>query len=143
MRNGKEHPKNYTMWPELVALLEEAGHHLTQVGVSGEIKLVDNFIPDLTYTELCGRIASCDTWIGVDSYGQHLAWSVGKRGITIFGQSDPLIFGHSQNINLLKDRKYLRSQQFWLWEQCDADPDVWVEPAVVVEALNQNFASAP
>lgn len=143
MRNGKEHPKNYTKWPELVKLLEGEGHKLTQVGVSGEHQLVDNFVPDLSYTELCDTIKSHDTWIGVDSYGQHLAWSVGKPGITIFGQSDPLIFGHRENINLLKDRKYLRLQQFWLWEQCDADHEVWVEPEVVLEALNKNFSMAP
>lgn len=139
MRNGKQHPKNYPHWPKLVYLLESAGHQLTQLGVEGEGALVEDFRKGLSYTDLCNLIKEYDTWIGVDTYGQHLAWSVGKRGITIFGQSDPLIFGHEENINLLKDRKYLRQQQFWLWEQCDADDSVWVTPDQVLTALNKNF----
>lgn len=139
MRNGKQHPKNYPHWRQVVEKLVEAGHNLTQLGVEGEEQLVDNFKRGLSYTELCDEIKGCDTWISVDSYGQHLAWSVGKPGIAIFGQSDPLIFGHTENVNLLKDRKYLRQQQFWLWEQCDANDEVWVTPDEVVDALNKNF----
>lgn len=141
MRNGQNHPKNYTRWRELVELLLAEGHKLTQVGVSGEEQLVDDFLPDLSYTELCNKIAEYDTWIGVDSYGQHLAWSVRKRGIAIFGQSDPLIFGHDENVNLLKDRKYLREKQFWMWEQCEASGEVWITPEEVVDALNKNFTT--
>lgn len=139
MRNGKQHPKNYPYWRELVDLLQRAGHTLVQVGVEGEEQLVDDFRAGLSYTELCELIPQYDTWIGVDSYGQHLAWSVGKRGIAIFGQSDPLIFGHPENINLLKDRKYLRQQQFWLWEQCEADDSVWINPDEVLNALNKSL----
>lgn len=139
MRNGQTHPKNYPFWPKLVELLLEGGHTLTQVGVEGEDKLVDDFRKGLSHKDFGELIRSYDTWIGVDSYGQHLAWSVGVRGIAIFGQSDPLIFGHEENINLLKDRKYLREKQFWLWEQCTADDTVWVQPEEVVAALHKNF----
>lgn len=141
MRNGKPHPKNYPFWPELIKLLVADGHKLTQLGVDGEEQLVDDFIKNLPHSKLCEAVRDCDTWIGVDSYGQHLGWYVGKPGIAIFGQSDPLIFGHSENVNLLKDRKYLREHQFWLWEQCEAMDEVWVTPAEVVAALNKNFAS--
>lgn len=139
MRNGQTHPKNYPFWPKLVELLLEGGHTLTQVGVEGEGQLVNDFRKGLSYKDFGELIRSYDTWIGVDSYGQHLAWSVGKPGIAIFGQSDPLIFGHDTNVNLLKDRSNLRQQQFWMWEQCDARSDVWVTPEEVVEALNKNF----
>lgn len=139
MRNSKAHPKNYPHWKELIESLQREGHQLIQLGVEGEPQLVADFRKNLSYTTLCETISGCDTWIGVDSYGQHLAWSVGKRGIALFGQSDPLIFGHSENINLLKDRKYLREQQFWLWEQCEARDDAFVLPEVVIAALNENF----
>lgn len=141
MRNGKAHPKNYPWWPKLVELLQADGHTLTQLGVDGEEQLVPSFKKNLPHAELCRIVEGCDTWIGVDSYGQHLGWYVGKRGIAIFGQSDPNIFGHPENINLLKDRKYLREKQFWLWEQCEARDEVWVTPEEVVAALNRYFAA--
>ena len=53
----------------------------------------------------------------------------------LFGQSDPLIFGHPENINLLKDRKYLREQQFWWWEQCEYKEDAFVRPEEVIKYL--------
>lgn len=139
MRNGQKHPKNYPFWPELVELLKADGHQLTQVGVEGEPAIVEDFRSGIGYAELCKFVRTFDTWIGVDSYGQHMAWSAGVRGIAIFGQSDPLIFGHSENVNLLKSRDHLREKQFWLWEQCLADDSVWVSPAEVVAALKTNF----
>lgn len=139
MRNGKLHPKNYPYWRELVGLLINEGHQLIQVGVEGEEQLVTDFRKNLSHSELGELVKQCNAWISVDSYGQHLGWSLGVKGIAIFGQSDPLIFGHSENINLLKDRKYLREKQFWLWEQCEANNEVWVEPQEVVDALNKHF----
>ncbi len=137
MRNGSKHPKNYPFWPELVDLLKQQGHTLIQLGVDGEEQLVDDFRKNLGYDALCQVVKECDSWIGVDSFGQHLGWSLGVRGIAIFGQSDPIIFGHEENINLLKSRDYLRDKQFWLWEQCDAKDEVWVSPAEVVAALQK------
>lgn len=139
MRNGKPHPKNYPFWRELIALLHSGGHTVVQVGAPGEEQLVADHRTGLQYGDLCKLVKECDTWIGVDSFGQHLAWSLGKRGIAIFGQSDPNIFGHPENINLLKSRDYLREKQFWLWEQCEAFDHVWVQPGEVYGALLQNF----
>lgn len=139
MRNGERHPKNYPFWPELVKKLQDAGHELIQVGSSDEEQLVSDFKQNLPLAELAEVVKSCDTWISVDSFGQHFCWDLGIRGITLFGQSDPNIFGHKENINLLKDRKYLREKQFWLWEQCTANDDAFVSPEVVMTALKDNF----
>lgn len=139
MRNGKPHPKNYPWWPELVAMLLAQGHELTQVGVSGELQLVSDFRTNLRLVELEALVKQHDTWIGVDSFGQHFCWSLGVRGIVLFGQSDPNIFGHNENINLLKDRKYLREKQFWLWEQAEFIEESFVDPGAVVQSLNDNF----
>lgn len=141
MRVDKPHPKNYPHWVELVKLLNADGHQLLQLGVEGEDQLVENFKKNLSYDVLCEEVKACDTWIGVDSFGQHLAWSLDKRGIALFGQSDPIIFGHEENVNLLKDRSYLREQQFWLWEQAEYNPDSFVTPDVVIKALNENFVN--
>ena len=134
MRNGAPHPKNYPLnyWYELLPQIDEP---IIQVGVTGETQLVPDLKVNLSLGELKNLVNECRTWISVDSFFQHFCWDLGKRGIVIFGQSDPNIFGHPENINLLKDRKYLRERQFWMWEQCDFNPAVFVKPDVILEAL--------
>jgi len=132
LRNGKENPKNYPYWKELVSLIKEP---IIQVGIDGEEQLVPDFRKNLSIPELTNLINDCKTWISVDSFFQHLAWDIGKPGIVLWGQSDPLIFGHPENTNLLKNRSYLREKQFWWWEQCDYREDAFVKPEVVVSFI--------
>jgi ADP-heptose:LPS heptosyltransferase len=80
-------------------------------------------------------IGMCDTWISCDSFFQHLAWDEGKPGIVLWSVSDPNIFGHSENINLLKSRDCLAPNQFLWWEATEYDPNKFVEPERVLEAL--------
>lgn len=135
MRNGEAHPKNYPIqyWKELIPQIEE---DIVQIGVDGETQLVPDFRKNLPFSELKKLVEECRTWISVDSFFQHFCWDLGKRGIVLFGQSDPNIFGHPENINLLKDRKYLRQHQFWMWEQCTFNPDSFVKPEVILKALD-------
>jgi ADP-heptose:LPS heptosyltransferase len=132
LRNGLENPKNYPYWEELITQIKEP---IVQVGVDEEKQLVEDFRKNLTIPELRTLIGECRTWISVDSFFQHLAWDCGKPGIVVFGQSDPQIFGHPENINILKHRFYLREQQFWWWEQCDYKEDAFVKPAEVLKYL--------
>lgn len=130
--NGGKNPKNYPFWEELISLIDKP---IVQVGLEGEKQLVPDFRKNLPIKELEKLISECETWISIDSFFQHLAWSVGKKGIVLWGQSDPVIFGHTENTNLLKDRKYLREKQFWLWEQAEYREDCWVKPEEVVKHL--------
>jgi len=136
---SKPHPKNYPWWPELITKLQELGHEVIQAGVKDEVQLVDDFRQNLNITELRELLTSSDTWISVDTFGQHLAWDLGIKGIVIFSQSDPNIFGHPENINMLKSRAYLREKQFWLWEQAEFIEDAFVSPDEVIAKLNANF----
>ena len=129
---GEENPKNYPYWPELIKMIQEP---IIQIGVEGETQLVEDFRKNLTLGQLSELVKECRTWIGVDSFFQHLCWDLGKPGVVIFSQSDPLIFGHPENINLLKDRKYLRPQQFWLWSQCRYDIEAYVRPEEVFSKI--------
>lgn len=132
MRNNKPHPKNYPYWKQLLKKIDE---EVIQIGIEGEEQLVDDFRKNLPLPQLAELTMSCKTWISVDSFYQHFCWDLNKPGIVLFGQSDPNIFGHSENINLLKDRKYLRDKQFWLWEQTEYIQDAFVKPKVVLDAL--------
>jgi ADP-heptose:LPS heptosyltransferase len=132
LRNGQNNPKNYPYWKELIDLIDKP---IIQIGVEGETQLVADFRKNLSLTELKDLVLQCEIWISVDSFFQHFCWDIGKYGIVLWGQSDPLIFGHPENTNLLKDRKYLRREQFWLWEQCEYKSDAFVSPSEVLKYL--------
>ncbi len=134
MRNGGKHPKNYPFWNEVISKVKEP---IIQVGIEGEVGLVDDFRKNLSLSELAELVKECKTWMSCDSFFQHFCWDLGKKGIAIFGQSDPNIFGHPENVNLLKDRSYLREKQFWIWEQAEYNEDAFVSPEVVLEELKK------
>lgn len=132
--SGKPNPKDYPYWEELIAKIDEP---IVQVGVSGEKQLVEDFRPDLPISELRKLIQECRIWISCDSFLQHLGWDEGKKGIVLWSVSDPLIFGHPENINLLKDRSYLAENQFLWWEYVEHKSDRFVEPNEVLLHLNK------
>ena len=132
LMNGKQNPKNYPHWKELIAQIKEP---IVQVGVEGEEQLVHEFYKNLPISELRKLIAQCDTWIGVDSFFQHLAWDCGKPGIVLWSVSDPLIFGHPENTNLLKSRDYLAKNQFLWWDFTEYNADAFVSPEEVLKLL--------
>ena len=134
LRNGKENPKNYPYWKELIQKIDKS-IHIVQVGVEVETKLIDDCRFNLSIKDLRNLINECHTWISVDSMFQHLAWDCGKKGIVLWSQSNPLIFGHKENINLLKDRLYLRQNQFLWWEDTDHNPDAFVKPEEILKHL--------
>ena len=137
LRNGKINPKNYPYWSELIELLFKDGYEIVQIGIEGENPLVPDFRKNLSLTELDKLVKSCDTWISVDSFFQHFCWDLKKQGIVLWAQSDPNIFGHSENINLLKDRSYLRKDPFHIWEQCEYNKDAFVNPDEVMKHIKQ------
>jgi ADP-heptose:LPS heptosyltransferase len=137
LRNGKENAKNYPYWPELVKLLKDQGIYVIQIGINGEktISGVDEERFNNPLVELEKLVKECDTWISVDNFFQHFCYVCNKPGIVLFGRSDPNIFGHKENINLLKDRKNLRERQFNIWEEVEYSKDVFVEPSVVMDSI--------
>jgi len=137
MRSGdKNHPKNYPYWNVLIPLIKTLDD-VVQVGSGSEEALlgVSDLRLDLSLKDLSELIQQGRTWVSVDSFFQHYCWDQNKRGVVLWGQSDPNIFGHPENINLLKSRKHLREKQFWLWEQTPYDPTVFVQPGEVIQAI--------
>lgn len=130
--NGKRNPKNYPYWKELIALIDEP---IVQIGVDGEEQLVDDFRKNLSIMQLRQLLKECKTWIAVDSFFQHLAWTESKQGIVLWSVSDPKIFGHEANINLLKDRVYLAQNQFLWWDFTEHNNDAFVLPEEVIKFL--------
>jgi len=136
LRNGKPNAKNYPYWKELIELIDEP---IVQIGIADEEQLVPDFRKNLSLSELRELVNQCKTWISCDSFFQHFAWDKKKYGIVLWSVSDPLIFGHPENINLLKDRNNLVENQFLWWEDTEHDANKFVRPEAVIESLNANF----
>ena len=132
--SGKQNPKNYPHWKELIAMIDEP---IVQVGIEGEEQLVPDFRKNLPIPALRELLWQCRTWVSCDSFFQHLAWDEGVPGIVLWGVSDPLIYGHPENTNLLADRKYLAENQFLWWEFVDHQNERFVKPQIVLEHLKE------
>lgn len=132
LHNGKQNPKNYPFWQELLALIDEP---VIQVGIAGEQPLTTDFRTNLPLTDLKQLIKDCRIWISCDSFFQHLAWAEGKPGIVLWSVSDPNIYGHPENINLLKGREYLAPNQFLWWENHAHNPDAFLSAQDVFNHL--------
>ncbi len=135
---GKISAKNYPYWTELLSLLQKECN-LIQLGVVGEKQLINDFRLNLPLEELKKLITECSFWISCDSFAPHLAKHIGKTGAVIWGKSDPVIFGYPENLNILKDRKHLRRDQFKYWLEEPFDPEVFLPPADVYKLIKQRF----
>lgn len=133
LRNGKENPKNYPYWLELIEKLENRGANIIQIGTPGEFQLVKDFRSNLKLTEIVDLLKGSDVWISVDNFLPHLAHLHGVRGgIVLWGKSDPRIFGYPENVNIWKGEEFLRKKQFDIWETEEFDKDVFIKPSGIV-----------
>lgn len=131
----QQNPKNYPYWQKLIELLKQK-YILTQIVYGNEPKLDTHFlINNPKFIELEHIMQDYDTWLSVDTYLQHIANFIDKQGIVIWGQSDPLIFGYKNNLNLLKDRKYLRENQYGLWRDCEYNEEVFMQPESIYNEI--------
>lgn len=136
MRNGNRNPKNFPFWSDVVAQLKGHGIRITQIGLAYEDPIgADEFLTNLSLKQIEELVPQAHTWAAVDNFFPHLCNIVGRPGVVVFGKSDPLIFGYPQNVNLLKNRAYLRHQQFDIWETEQFDPNVFVGSDEVVSSI--------
>ncbi len=140
LQNGNLNAKNYPYWSQLISLIKTDGHEIIQVGIQGEEKLCEDFRINLSMQELKQLLDNCDFFISVDNFMHHFAHYYGKKGIVLFGQSDPVIFGYPENINLLHNRALLRQNQFDTWEAVPYKHEAFVS-AVEVYTCARTIAS--
>ena len=137
LRNGKISAKCYPYWKELISLLKD--HHIIQIGVVGEEKLVPDFRVNLPLKEIERLVRECDFWISVDSFLQHVAITLKKKGVVLWGTSHPNIFGYPSNYNILFDKKYLRPDPYYWWEDEEWNPDAFVKADAVYSLIKKEF----
>ncbi len=128
--------KNYPWWKDVTRNLKEKGFYVIQIGDGADEDIGANELAlNKRFSELKKMIAECSTWASVDNFFHHFCAVERKRGVAIFGISDPIIFGHTLNINLLKDRSYLRPDQYNIWSGVAHNPEVFVSPELVTQAI--------
>lgn len=137
-RDGQPHAKDYPHWDNLISMLS-VEHELLQIGVSNERVLISNSIFDAPLSAVQRLVNEHDLFISVDNFLPHLVncQCPGKIGVVLFGPSDPDIFGYPQNLNLSGGHRYLRKNQFDIWERCDPDPNAFVKPIDVMVAIHR------
>lgn len=142
MRNGKTNPKDYPHWLAVIRDLAQR-HHIVQIGADGEqpIPGAQEHHFGSPYAVLKGYLDKADMILGVDNFLQHFAALYGKRGVVIFGQSDPRIFGCEGNDNILVHPDALRQYQFQTWEEIEYRDDVWPDPQMVVQRVEAMLLS--
>jgi len=133
----RKNAKNFHRWQQVVKRLRDLGFHVIQIGVKGEeiVEGVNEIKFNLPFKELKDLVRECDSWISVDNFMNHFGAWMKRPGVVIFGKSDPDIFGHPENKNLLKNRRFLRDDQFLPWGMEKHDSNVFVSENEVIEAL--------
>lgn len=135
--DGQASAKNYGRWNEVIKGLKARGYFVIQIGVEGEPDInADQRFNNLNFKSLISLLNKCHTWIASDNFFPHFAHYYGKKGIVLWGRSDPLIFGYPENINLLKSRSNLREEQFKWWRETPHDNSVFVDAKQVLDALD-------
>lgn len=133
LTSGTRNPKNYPFWNEVIEGLPE--YEFIQIGQEGEEILVNDCRFNLPPVELAKLIERVKIWVSVDNFLPHMANISNIPGIVIWGPSDPMIYGYPQNKNLLKDRSYLRPDQFGIWDSVEFNADAFIHPNAVIEAI--------
>ncbi len=139
LRNGLPNAKTPPVgwWPAILSGLDEP---IVQIGVKGQEPLVPECQFDRPFRDIERLVDRCSYWIAIDSFLPHLASHRQKPGVVIWSVSDPAIFGYPENLNLLKNRSFLRAQQFAVWEDQRHDPETFLDP---MSALAQIRAWRP
>lgn len=124
---GTHKAKCYPYWNELVLLLSEH-YRCIQVGIGAYERIPGcEYVWDKPLKEVEDLALDVGYFIAIDNFLHHMAYQFKIPGVVIWGPSDPLIFGYESQGNIIKDRKYLRKDQFgfyrdYIWEH---DKDGW------------------
>ena len=135
----QQNAKNYPYWQEVVDGLKELGHEVHQCGVNREGRVdCDNYLWDYPLPEIAKVINDYDLVVSIDNFMPHfcnLYRDKSKPTVVIYSRSSPDIFGYKDYINVFKDRKYFREDQYGVWEHCQYQTGAFVKPQVVLETI--------
>lgn len=140
--SGRENPKNYPYWQELVDLLRTQGVEVIQLGRTGEPPFKGTVcVFDQNLRDVLSLVKVAEAWISVDNFLPHMcnAEKISTKGFVIFSKSDPRIYGYRQFTNILKSHKYLRLDQHGTWEECPFDPEAFFSAEKIFDILDSKI----
>jgi ADP-heptose:LPS heptosyltransferase len=132
-----ENPKNWPYWKELVRYLEAKGYECHQFCASEQEEFCTTVHRNTPLSKLHAKISKeYLTFISVDSFYQHMNDCHSKqKGVVIFTVSDPEIYGHPYNENILKSKSYLRRNQYLIYGQGDLNTKAYPTLDKVAKAV--------
>jgi hypothetical protein len=144
--NGDPSPKDYPYWNDVIDILKRKlkdDIYIVQIGVHGEERLngVDKVSNNLSFKGLKKVISEIDGWVAVDNFFHHFvhAYTPEVKGAVLWGPSSPQHFGYEEQLNLVKDPKYFRPDQFGVWHDVEPNPDAFLDPGTVADILIKEF----
>lgn len=137
IREGLPSPKNYPYWKELVKILVEEGQEVIQVSPIDEERIEGTKIVTgtLEFDSIETLVSKADYYISIEGFAPHLLTK--NRGFVIFGVSDPMLYGYNRNINILKNRKYLKANQTDYWHKEDVNEDAYLTADEVWKIISE------
>jgi len=135
--NNNRNPKNYPYWNELIEYFHKNNFNTIQIGLKDEEKTIaKQFLYNQTFEQIENLINNCCHWISVDNFLPHFINATNKKpGTVIFSLSDPNLYGYPQNLNILKNTKYLRQFQFRWWHDEQFNQDAFELPHIVFDKI--------
>ncbi len=102
-------------WEKLVKEIKNMGLQVYQVGSSLDSKVsgCDEYFLGGDYRIGIALLEKSKCFVSVDTFLNHAGHAIGKRGVVLFGPSDPNIFGHESNINLYYPDSCLERKCLW------------------------------
>jgi len=131
-KTDNPNPKDYPYWNLLIKKLNQRYEnlHFTQIGLEGEkiLEGVNGVVQGMPLMFLKKELQESDLVLSVDNAIQHLCARYEIPCVCIFSVSNPKIWGHQNNRNIYKDKKYFAEDQFLIWDLQDYNKDAFIEP---------------
>ncbi len=139
LKDGSPSPKDYPYWQQLVSLMKQDGYDIIQISPFSEeyIDGVKIMTGALSIEEIKDLVNKSVTYISCDSFAPHLLSFI--RGYVIFGVSDPKIYGYERNLNILKDRSFLKKLQFEDWRPHDNNKEAYLSAGTVWQMIKADL----
>jgi len=146
-KDGSVSPKDYPYFDELIEKIKNNFENveINQLGSPKDKKLnkINNYYFDVNLQDIKNLINEHDLWISVDSFLPHYCNCYNlKNGFVIYTVSDPLIFGYKNNINLIKDRKYIRDRKiiFIYYKKEDFNKNAFIDYNMIFEKIKEKLS---
>lgn len=129
LETGKPNPKNWPHWYRVCKSLELAGHQVYQTGQDYEPRVCSEFVGLLPQKTALLDLRAYDLCLCVDTWLQHAARAAGVPCVVVWTATDPAIYSHAANVNVIAaEPRYAKLQYAKMEELEKAEPGMFPGP---------------